>query len=149
MEMKLEIKIDELEVKIYEFVTEIHGLRDMADLPSISDRIGSPALLMVYPEDNVFCTDDVWDFFMESPFITATVGKGIPDHLIDFFDLKIKEEDAEGYAEKLFKDKTRRQVDLITACFVAARKEASEEELLRLESETFYRLMADKNGGAV
>ena len=121
----------------------------MADLPSISDRIGSPALLMVYPEDNAFCTDDVWDFFMESPFITATVGKGIPDHLIDFFDLKIKEEDAEGYAEKLFKDKTRRQVDLITACFVAARKEASEEELLRLESETFYRLMADKNGGAV
>ncbi|MBQ9808835.1 MAG: hypothetical protein IJM55_08220, partial [Ruminococcus sp.] len=109
MKLELEIKIDELEVKIYEFVTEIHGLRDMADLPAISDRIGSPALLMVYPEDNAFCTDDVWDFFMESPFITAAVGKGIPDHLIDFFDLKIKEEDAEGYAEKLFKDKTRRQ----------------------------------------
>ena len=58
----------------------------------------------------------------------------------------IKAEEADEFVEKIFRDKTKKQIQEINACFIAARK-APAEKVLELESRAFYRLMADKNGG--
>ena len=54
--------------------------------------------------------------------------------------------DRARFSEKLFKDKSQKQISEITACFTAARN-SSAEEVLNIESRAFYRLMAEKNGG--
>lgn len=128
-----------------ENVTEV---RDISDLAGLADaELGSPALLIVYPTENITADESAKSFFLDAPFITAAVGDTPDDDTLSLFDLALTEDEAAELPKKLFKDKSRRQIDEINAIFIAARKGASQEELLAMESKAFYRLMADKNGG--
>ena len=123
-------------------------IREISDLGSLAGAdIGSPALLIVYTDDNVGTDDNIRDFFLNAPFITAAAGVTQGSSTASLFDLVLTVEEAQELPEKLFKDKSRRQINEINDIFIAARKGASQEELLTMESRAFYRLMADKNGG--
>lgn len=143
-----------MKIDTTEFVTQVQGLKDLSELVENADKLGQPCLLMVYPSENALLTSGkdekaIQDFFADAAFMTAVVtdeNANISEQAISLFDLKVSSENADEYADKLFNEKTKKQVDEITACFTAARK-GSAQEVLDCESRAFYRLMAEKNGG--
>ncbi|NLT09481.1 MAG: hypothetical protein GXY08_08260 [Ruminococcus sp.] len=126
-------------------VTEVSEFTDLSCLRSAD--LGSPALIIVHLQSAAAPDEKTRDFLRSAPFITAAAGDISDIDVRSAFDLKISDEEAALLPEKLFKDKSRRQINEINAIFIAARKGASQEELLEMESRAFYRLMADKNGG--
>ncbi|HRR76682.1 MAG: hypothetical protein IJK31_02090 [Ruminococcus sp.] len=129
-----------------DIVTKVSELTDLSGLCSAD--LGSPALLIVQLQETASPDEKTRDFLRNAPFITAAVGDISDSGLRSVFDLVISDEEAALLPEKLYKDKSRKQIDEINAIFTAARKGASQEELLAMESRAFYRLMADKNGGS-
>ena len=134
-------------------VTEVCGISSLYQLTEIKEQLGEPCLLIIYTDISTVLGDDdaqkaaARDLLANAPFMSAVASDDeINSEISSAADLVLKASEAEEYTEKLFKDKTKKQVSEITACFTAARK-ASAEEVLTIESRAFYRLMADKNGG--
>ena len=127
-----------------EFVTFVTGAESVSELLGSMESLGSPCVLIV-KTDASFSADAA--FPADIPFITAIAADEgqLPEKAGDVFDILLTSEEAEGYAEKLFKDKTKFQADQITACFIAARQG---KDVLGCASRAFYRLMEVKNNSA-
>lgn len=135
-----------------EITTTICQLSSLYQLLENKEQLGEPCLLLIHTASStVLGRDDsekaaVREFLSEAPFMSAVVSDSADSELADATDMFIKAEEADEYVEKLFKDKTKKQIQEINACFIAARK-APASKVLDIESRAFYRLMADKNGG--
>ena len=137
-----------------EITAKVSQISSLYQLLENKEQLGKPCLLLICTDSStVLGADDkektaVKDFLADAQFISAIVSEGEPsEELRAAADLCIKSEEADEYIKKLFKDKTKKQIQEINACFTAARK-APAEKVLEIESRAFYRLMADKNGGA-
>lgn len=137
-----------------EITAKVSQISSLYQLLENKEQLGEPCLLLICTDSStVLGADDkektaVKDFLADAQFISAIVSEGEPsEELRAAADLCIKSEEADEYIKKLFKDKTKKQIQEINACFTAARK-APAEKVLEIESRAFYRLMADKNGGA-
>jgi hypothetical protein len=135
-----------------EITTTIGQLSSLYQLLENKEQLGEPYLLLIHTDGStVLGRDDsekaaVREFLSEAPFMSAVVSDNADSEITDAADMFIKAEEADEYVEKLFKDKTKKQIQEINACFIAARK-APAAEVLDIESRAFYRLMAEKNGG--
>ena len=135
-----------------EITTTICQLSSLYQLLENKEQLGEPCLLLIHTDNGtVLGSDDsekaaVRKFLSEAPFMSAVVSDSADSELADAADMFIKAEEADEYVEKLFKDKTKKQIQEINACFIAAKK-APAAEVLDIESRAFYRLMAEKNGG--
>lgn len=135
-----------MKTEIKEFVTEVRGAGSVTEICGALSSFGEPCMLIVYGSGN-FSADG--SFPADVPFITAYAageGENVSDGVRAAFDLVISAEGIDEYTGKLFKDKTKWQVNEINKCFIAART-GSQEDVLACESRAFYRLMAAKNGG--
>lgn len=147
-------KVKTMTITNHGIVTKVSHISSLYELLDKKEQFGEPCLMMLFTDCNtVLGADDtekaaVKEFLVSAPFMSAVVSDDeISSELAFAADLTLKASDADEYTEKLFKDKTKKQVAEITACFTAARK-ASADEVLTIESRALYRLMADKNGGA-
>jgi len=136
-----------------EIITSVCQISSLYQLLDAREQLGEPCLLLIHTDNGtVLGSDDsekaaVRKFLAEAPFMSAVVSDGSADsETAGAADMFIKADEADEYVEKLYKDKTKKQITEINACFIAARK-APAEEVLSIESKAFYRLMADKNGG--
>ena len=136
-----------------EITTKVSQISSLYQLLDSKEQLGEPCLLLIYTDSStVLGADDseksaVKAFLSDAQFMSAIVSEGEPsEELRAAADMCIKAEEADEFVEKIFKDKTKKQIQEINACFTAARK-APAEKVLELESRAFYRLMADKNGG--
>ena len=137
-----------------EIITSVCQISSLYQLLGSKEQLGEPCLLLIHTNSStVLGADDsekaaVREFLSEAPFMSAVVSEsGADSELSSAADMSIKAEEADEYVEKLYKDKTKKQIQEINACFTAARKSPA-EEVLGIESRAFYRLMADKNGGS-
>lgn len=137
-----------------EIITSVCQISSLYQLLGSKEQLGEPCLLLIHTDSStVLGADDsekaaVREFLSEAPFMSAVVSEsGADSELSSAADMSIKAEEADEYVEKLYKDKTKKQIQEINACFTAARKSPA-EEVLGIESRAFYRLMADKNGGS-
>lgn len=135
-------------------IAKICQISSLYQLLEAREQLGEPCLLLICAgEDTVLGTDsrekdEVRSFLKSAPFMSAVVcGEDADAELTGAADLRLSASEAEEYTEKLFKDKTKKQIQEINACFIAART-APAEKVLETESRAFYRLMAEKNGGA-
>ncbi len=140
-------------ININNAVTEVLGISSLYQLINSAEQLGSPCLLLIFTQpDTALGSDEkekeaVKSFLANAPFMSAVVSDDeISDELISASDIVLKASEVSEYTEKLFKDKSQKQISEITACFTAARN-SSAEEVLNIESRAFYRLMAEKNGG--
>lgn len=136
-----------------EITAKVSQISSLYQLLDSKEQLGEPCLLLIYTDSStVLGADDseksaVKAFLSDAQFMSAIVSEGEPsEELKAAADMCIKAEEADEFVEKIFKDKTKKQIQEINACFIAARK-APAEKVLELESRAFYRLMADKNGG--
>ncbi|MBR5682727.1 MAG: hypothetical protein IKW96_05535 [Ruminococcus sp.] len=135
-----------------EITTTICQLSSLYQLLENKEQLGEPCLLLIHTDSSTILGKDdsekaaVRKFLSEAPFMSAVVSDSADSELADAADMFIKAEEADEYVEKLFKDKTKKQIQEINACFIAAKK-APAAEVLDIESRAFYRLMAEKNGG--
>ena len=136
-----------------EITAKVSKISSLYQLLDSKEQLGEPCLLLIYTDSStVLGADDseksaVKAFLSDAQFMSAIVSEGEPsEELRAAADMCIKAEEADEFVEKIFKDKTKNQIQEINACFIAARK-APAEKVLELESRAFYRLMADKNGG--
>ena len=136
-----------------EITAKVSQISSLYQLLDNKEQLGEPCLLLIYTDSStVLGADDneisaVKAFLADAQFMSAVVYEGEPsEELRAAADMCIKAEEADEFVEKLFKDKTKKQIQEINACFTAARK-APAEKVLEIESRAFYRLMADKNGG--
>lgn len=136
-----------------DIVTEICDISSLYELLGKEEQLGEPCLLLIYTDSStVLGRDDsekeaVRSFLAQAQFMTAIAYReGTPGELTAAADMSVKADEAEGFIEKLFKDKTAKQVKEINSCFIAART-SDAKAVLDAESRAFYRLMADKNGG--
>lgn len=136
-----------------DIITEVCRISSLYQLLDQREQLGEPCLIMIFVDSKTVLGSNgtekaaVRDFLENAPFMSAVVSDDeISDELSSAADLVLKASNAQEYTEKLFKDKTKKQIAEITACFTAARK-GSAEDILAVESKAFYRLMADKNGG--
>lgn len=136
-----------------EITAKVSQISSLYQLLDSKEQLGEPCLLLIYTgSSTVLGADDseksaVKAFLSDAQFMSAIVSEGEPsEELRAAADMCIKAEEADEFVEKIFKDKTKKQIQEINACFIAARK-APAEKVLELESRAFYRLMADKNGG--
>ncbi|WP_294413661.1 hypothetical protein [uncultured Ruminococcus sp.] len=136
-----------------EITAKVSQISSLYQLLDSKEQLGEPCLLLIYTDSStVLGADDseksaVKAFLSDAQFMSAIVSEGEPsEELRAAADMCIKAEEADEFVEKIFKDKTKKQIQEINACFTAARK-APAEKVLELESRAFYRLMADKNGG--
>ena len=136
-----------------EITAKVSQISSLYQLLDSKEQLGEPCLLLIYTDSStVLGADDseksaVKTFLSDAQFMSAIVSEGEPsEELRAAADMCIKAEEADEFVEKIFKDKTKKQIQEINACFIAARK-APAEKVLELESRAFYRLMADKNGG--
>ena len=136
-----------------EITAKVSQISSLYQLLDSKEQLGEPCLLLIYTDSStVLGADDseksaVKAFLSDAQFMSAIVSEGEPsEELRAAADMCIKAEEADEFVEKIFKDKTKNQIQEINACFIAARK-APAEKVLELESRAFYRLMADKNGG--
>lgn len=130
-----------------EFVTKISNADSIKEINASREELGSPCMLIVYGIADLNTEEG---FPADTPFITAFAAddtENVSSSVRNCFDLVISTENADEYVQKLFKDKSRSQINEINACFIAARN-GSQEDVLSCESKAFYRLMAEKNGGA-
>ena len=135
-----------------EITAKVSQISSLYQLLDSKEQLGEPCLLLIYTDSStVLGADDseksaVKAFLSDAQFMSAIVSEGEPsEELRAAADMCIKAEEADEFVEKIFKDKTKKQIQEINACFIAARK-APAEKVLELESRAFYRLMADKNG---
>ena len=136
-----------------EITARVSQISSLYQLLENKEQLGEPCLLLIYTDSStVLGADDseksaVKTFLTDAQFMSAVVSEGEPsEELKAAADMCIKAEEADEFVEKIFKDKTKKQIQEINACFTAARK-APAEKVLEIESRAFYRLMADKNGG--
>ncbi|SFW39755.1 hypothetical protein [Ruminococcus flavefaciens] len=136
-----------------EITAKVSQISSLYQLLDSKEQLGEPCLLLIYTDSStVLGADDseksaVKAFLSDAQFMSAIVSEGEPsEELRAAADMCIKAEEADEFVEKIFKDKTKKQIQEINTCFIAARK-APAEKVLELESRAFYRLMADKNGG--
>ena len=136
-----------------EITAKVSQISSLYQLLDNKEQLGEPCLLLIYTDSStVLGADDseksaVKAFLSDAQFMSAIVSEGEPsEELRAAADMCIKAEEADEFVEKIFKDKTKKQIQEINACFTAARK-APAEKVLEIESRAFYRLMADKNGG--
>ena len=136
-----------------DITTSICQISSLYQLLDSKEQLGEPCLLLIHTDSStVLGADDsekaaVREFLANAPFMSAIVSdSGADSELTDAADMFIRADEADEYVEKLFKDKTKKQIQEINACFTAARK-APAATVLDIESRAFYRLMADKNGG--
>ncbi|MBP5379100.1 MAG: hypothetical protein J6Y64_06135 [Ruminococcus sp.] len=136
-----------------EITARVSQISSLYQLLENKEQLGEPCLLLIYTDGStVLGADDseksaVKTFLTDAQFMSAVVSEGEPsEELKAAADMCIKAEEADEFVEKIFKDKTKKQIQEINACFTAARK-APAEKVLEIESRAFYRLMADKNGG--
>ncbi len=136
-----------------EITAKVSQISSLYQLLDSKEQLGEPCLLLIYTDSStVLGADDseksaVKAFLSDAQFMSAIVSEGEPsEELRAAADMCIKAEEADEFVEKIFKDKTKKQIQEINACFIAARK-APAEKVLELESRAFYRLMAEKNGG--
>lgn len=136
-----------------EITAKVSQISSLYQLLDSKEQLGEPCLLLIYTDSStVLGADDseksaVKAFLSDAQFMSAIVSEGEPsEELRAAADMCIKAEEADEFVEKIFKGKTKKQIQEINACFTAARK-APAEKVLELESRAFYRLMADKNGG--
>lgn len=136
-----------------EITAKVSQISSLYQLLDSKEQLGEPCLLLIYTDSStVLGADDseksaVKAFLSDAQFMSAIVSEGEPsEELRAAADMCIKAEEADEFVEKIFKDKTKKQIQEINACFIAARK-APAEKVLELESRAFYRLMADKNEG--
>lgn len=136
-----------------EITAKVSQISSLYQLLDSKEQLGEPCLLLIYTDSStVLGADDseksaVKAFLSDAQFMSAIVSEGEPsEELRAAADMCIKADEADEFVEKIFKDKTKKQIQEINACFIAARK-APAEKVLELESRAFYRLMADKNGG--
>ena len=130
-----------------EFVTKISNADSIKEINASREELGSPCMLIVYGIADLNTEEG---FPADSPFITAFAAddtENVSSSVRNCFDLIICAENADEYVRNLFNDKSRSQINEINACFIAARN-GSQEDVLSCESKAFYRLMAEKNGGA-
>ena len=130
-----------------EFVTKISNADSIKEINAAREELGSPCMLIVYGIADLNTEEG---FPADTPFITAFAAddtENVSSSVRNCFDLVISTENADEYVRNLFKDKSRSQINEINACFIAARN-GSQEVVLSCESKAFYRLMAEKNGGA-
>ncbi len=136
-----------------EITAKVSQISSLYQLLDNKEQLGEPCLLLIYTgSSTVLGADDneksaVKAFLADAQFMSAIVSEDEPsEELRAAADMCIKADEADEFVEKLFKDKTKKQIQEINACFIAARK-APAEKVLEIESRAFYRLMADKNGG--
>lgn len=135
------------------YTAAVSQLSSLFQLTEAVEELKDSCLVIVYPQaDTVVGSSSgeisaVKELFAKASFITAIAcGDDTNEELADVFDLRLKSEEIDEYVEKLFKDKTKKQITEINACFTASRTSPA-EKVLEIESRAFYRLMADKNGG--
>lgn len=136
-----------MRIEIEGFVTKVSEAASAGEINSSLGKLGSPCMLIVYGGADFLAKGG---FPADIPFITAFAADdagNVSDDIRKCFDLVIEASGTDEYIKKLFKDKSRKQADEINACFITARN-GSQEDILACESRAFYRLMAEKNGGA-
>ncbi|MBR4628267.1 MAG: hypothetical protein IKO47_11335 [Ruminococcus sp.] len=136
-----------MKINKMELVTEVRETQSLSQVCGDTAALGQPCMLIVYGGAD-FRADA--SFPADIPFITAFAAddaESVSADISGAFDMVIPAGDAEDFAGKLFKDKTEKQIHEINKCFIAART-GSQEDILACESRAFYRLMAEKNGGA-
>lgn len=136
-----------MKINKMDLVTEVREAQSLSQVCGDTAVLGQPCMLIVYGSAD-FAADA--SFPEDIPFITAFAADdtdSVSGDVRNAFDLIIAAETADEYTEKLFKDKTAKQIHEINKCFIAART-GSQEDILACESRAFYRLMAEKNGGA-
>jgi len=136
-----------------DIVTKVCQLSSLYQLSQEREQLGEPCLLLIYADGNTSAGNDESEkaeaarFLHEADFMSAVVSDGsVSDELASAADMVLKADEADEYVAKLYKDKTKKQIREINACFIKART-APAEDVLATESRAFYRLMADKNGG--
>lgn len=136
-----------------EFLNEIYEISSLYQILCEKNRLGEPSLLLVYPDSQTIVaeTDEeksaVIKFFRELSCVTAVVcDEQLSDEITSLFDFVMETGEVERFTDKLFNEKTKKQIDEINACFKIC-GDNSAEKILELESKAFYRLMAEKNGG--
>lgn len=136
-----------------EITARVSQISSLYQLLDNKEQLGEPCLLLIYTESStVLGADDseksaVKSFLADAQFMSAIVSEDEPsEELRAAADMCIRADEADEFVEKIYKDKTKKQIQEINACFIAARK-APAEKVLEIESRAFYRLMADKNGG--
>ena len=135
------------------YTVKINGISSLYELIDAKEKLSSACLVIIYPQNNTVAGNSseeisaVKEFLTNADFITAAAFDDDTDEkLAPFFDLRLRSGEVDEYTEKLFKDKTEKQIREINACFTASRTTPA-EKVLEIESRAFYRLMADKNGG--
>ncbi len=130
----------QMKIIINELYTEVCDIDVLSEL--ICAEPGEPCLLIVHDNGNMQIGDEakVCDFFADLPYITALASDDPDADIAKYFDIVIPAENADKYAEILFKDKTEFQIREITSCFVTARN-GSRKDILDAESRSFYRLI--------
>ena len=135
------------------YAVKATDISSLYELVGSAEQLSNACLVIVYPQSSTVVgnTEEeisaVREFLRNAVFITAAAFDDDADeNLAHEFDLRLKSSEIDEYVEKLFKDKTEKQIKEINACFTASRT-APAEKVLEIESKAFYRLMADKNGG--
>ncbi len=143
-----------MKFKSGEFITEIYEISSLYQILCEKNQIGEPYLLLVYLDNQTITGANdkeksaVAEFFGSLPYVTAIVSdEPLKDDISSLFDFTLTKDEVESFTDKLYNEKTKKQIDEINACF-KIKGENSAEKILELESKAFYRLMAEKNGGS-
>ena len=135
------------------YAVKVTDISSLYELVGSAEQLSNACLVIVYPQISTVVGNSeeeisaVRELLRNAGFITAAAFDNDTDEqLAHEFDLRLKSSEVDEYVEKLFKDKTEKQIKEINACFTASRT-APAEKVLEIESKAFYRLMADKNGG--
>lgn len=135
------------------YAVKVTDISSLYELVGSAEQLSNACLVIVYPQISTVVGNSeeeisaVRELLKNAGFITAAAFDDDTDEqLAHEFDLRLKSSEVDEYVEKLFKDKTEKQIKEINACFTASRT-APAEKVLEIESKAFYRLMADKNGG--
>ena len=135
------------------YAVKVTDISSLYELVGSAEQLSNACLVIVYPQISTVVGNSeeeisaVRELLRNAGFITAAAFDDDTDEqLAHEFDLRLKSSEVDEYVEKLFKDKTEKQIKEINACFTASRT-APAEKVLEIESKAFYRLMADKNGG--
>lgn len=135
------------------YIAKVSQISSLFQLTEEKELLNNFCFVIVFPQDvavignNAEEISAVKEFFVNAPFMTAIAcDETTEETFASIFDIRLNTTEVEEYTEKLFKDKTQRQIMEINACFTASRTFTA-EKVLELESKAFYRLMTDKNGG--
>ena len=135
------------------YAVKVTDISSLYELVGSAEQLSNACLVIVYPQISTVVGNSeeeisaVRELLRNAGFITAAAFDDDTDEqLAPEFDVRLKSSEVDEYVEKLFKDKTEKQIKEINACFTASRT-APAEKVLEIESKAFYRLMADKNGG--